>query len=148
MYEQPREVPRRGDGLADRPTADLMKELFEDGQELLRQEVRLAKAEIREELKRAARAAGMIAGGGAVFYAALLAGAATLIAIGATVLPLWLSALIVTVLLGAAGGVAVVMGRRELQQLEPERTVKSLKEDRQWAKETMQSIRSSRHAHA
>jgi hypothetical protein len=132
----------------DRALPDLLRELVTEGQTLLREEVRLAKAEVRREAKKAAKGGAQLGAGGAVGYVALFLLAATLVLIGATFMPAWLSALIVTVIYGAVGFALIQGGKKKLQQTDPAKPVENLKEDRRWAKETMQSIRSSRHAHA
>jgi putative superfamily III holin-X len=137
-----------GDRLADRPLGDLLGEMARDGQELLREELRLAKAELRAEAKKAARGGAELGAGGAVLYAALLLFGATLVLIGATFLPAWLSALIVTVIYGAAGAIAIGRGKQDLAKASPARVVGNLKEDERWAKETMHDIKSSRGASA
>jgi uncharacterized membrane protein YqjE len=142
-----RDWGRDGDGLEEKPLGELMRELVSEGQTLLREEVRLAKAELRNEAKKAGKAGAMMGAGGAVLYVALMCLAATLVLIGATFMPAWLSALIVTALLGVAGFVALRSGQAELKKTDPSRPVKNLKEDGRWAKETMQSIKSSRPAH-
>lgn len=134
--------------LDERPLADLFRELMRDGQTLLREEARLAKAEIRAEVKKAAKGGAAIGAGGALLHTALLCFAAALVLVGATFLPAWLSALFVTILLGAAGWTAVSWGKKRLSSAEPARAVDHIKEDGRWAKETMRSIKSERHAHA
>ena len=52
-------------------------------------------------------------------------------------MPLWLAALIVTVLWAVIGAVLAARGRNELQQATPpvpEQTIETVKEDIQWAK--------------
>jgi hypothetical protein len=134
--------------LDDRPLADLIRELMQEGQTLLREEARLAKAEIRAEAKKAAKGGAAIGAGGALLHTALLLLAATLVLLGATFLPEWVSALIVTILFAAGGWAAVSWGKKRLSGAEPARAVENIKEDGRWAKETMRSIKSERHAHA
>jgi hypothetical protein len=57
---------------ADRTFGDLMGEVTHDLSTLVRQEVELAKAEIREEGKKAGKAAGMFGGAGLASYMVLL----------------------------------------------------------------------------
>jgi len=57
---------------ADRSFGDLMGEVTRDMSTLVRQEVELAKAEIREEGKKAGKAAGMFGGAGFAGYMVLL----------------------------------------------------------------------------
>lgn len=136
-----------GDAIGERPLGELVSELVHEGQTLLREEVRLAKAEVRNEARKASKAGAALGAGGAVLYVALMCLAATLVLIGATFMPAWLSALIVTALLAIAGYVALQRGQAELKKLNPARPVENLKEDGRWAKETMRSIKSSRPAH-
>jgi hypothetical protein len=143
-YERDVEV----DALGERPLADLIRELMQEGRTLVREEARLAKAELRAEAKKAAKGGAAIGAGGALLHTALLCFAATLVIVGATFLPAWLSALLVTILLGAVGWAAVSAGKKRLSSAEPARAVTHIKEDGRWAKETMQSIKSERHAHA
>jgi hypothetical protein len=145
--------PARGrhDGsqaLRERPLGDLVRELMQEGQGLLRDEVRLAKAEVREEAAKAAKGGAAMGAGGAVLYLALLFLGVTLVLAGATFLPAWLAALIVTGIYAAAGWAALSRGRRELKDTRPTRAVEHVKEDAQWARETMRDIKSSRSANA
>ncbi|HYG67388.1 MAG TPA: phage holin family protein [Anaeromyxobacteraceae bacterium] len=134
--------------LDDRPLPELLRELVGESQTLLREEVRLAKAEIRNEAKKAAKGGAELGAGGAVAYVALFCLAATLIVLGDLFLPLWLSAAIVTVLFAIVGFALIQGGRKQIQHTRPARAVDHLKEDKEWAKETMRSVRSSRHGHA
>jgi uncharacterized membrane protein YqjE len=139
----------RGDDgweLEERPLGDLIRELLQDAQGLVRDELRLAKAEIREEARKATKGAAGVGAGGAFLYAALLFLGVTLVLIGATFLPAWVAALIVTAIYGATGYAAVNFGRNELRKTRPSRAVEHVKEDARWAKETMRDIRSSRSA--
>lgn len=134
--------------LQAQPTGELFKELFDQAQQMVQQELRVARAEAEKELRKAVRGSAITLAGGAIVYAGFLALIAGLVALSSTFLPLWAAALIVGVLVCVAGGLAVAEGRRELKQLHPTEPVRQLKEDGQWAKHTMQSIRSNRHARA
>jgi hypothetical protein len=114
----------------------LMREIAVDVQEVLRSEIRLAKAEIGGEvakLKRASKSAlpGMIF----LFYCVglfLLTGVYAL----ELVLPAWLSALIMAVFAGLIAAMLVSPAVREAREVHPtpERTIQSMKENVQWAK--------------
>ncbi|HEX9308825.1 MAG TPA: phage holin family protein [Anaeromyxobacter sp.] len=134
--------------LRERPLADLVRELVQEGQGLLRDEVRLAKAEVREEARKASKGAGAIGAGGAALHAALLFLGVTLVLLGATLLPAWFAALVVTAIYAGAGWAALSYGRQELRRTRPSGAVEHVKEDARWAKETMRDIRSSRSANA
>jgi hypothetical protein len=140
-----------GDGLLadeERPTAELVKEAFSEARLLVKEELRLAKAEAKTEARKAARAGAGFGAGGVLLHLALFPFVACLVAIFDAFLPLWLAALVVTVLVAGAGGAAIFYGKKRLETLEPERTVRTFKEDKEWAKDTMQSIRSHRHGNA
>jgi VIT1/CCC1 family predicted Fe2+/Mn2+ transporter len=138
----------REDGLRDRPLADLLRDLVQEGQGLLREEVRLAKAEIRAEAKKATKGAAELGAGGAVLYAALLLLGVALILLGDLFLPAWAAALIVTAIYAIAGLVLLGRGKEDLRRADPARAVENVKEDARWVKETMRDIRSSRSANA
>lgn len=138
----------RDASLRDRDTGDLLKELFAQAQVLVREELHLAKAETKYEAKKAVRAGAGFGAGGVLLHTALLVGAACLVAVGWSFLPLWASALIVCAIFAIAGAIALSYGKQRMDSIEPERTVQNLKENQRWAKDTMQSIRLHRHADA
>jgi uncharacterized membrane protein YqjE len=123
--------------MRERPIGELVKELAGQTSTLVRQEIQLAQAEVTAKGKVAGRGAGMLAGAAVAGLLALIALTAVLIAALDTAMPLWLAALIVTVLWAAIGGVLAARGRKELQHAAPpvpEQTVETVKEDIQWAK--------------
>ena len=123
--------------MRDRPVGELVKELAGQTSTLVRQEIQLAQAEVATKGKLAGRGAGLLAGAAGAALLALGALSAVLIAALDTAMPLWLAALIVTVLWGAIAAVFAARGRKELQQAAPpvpEQTVETVKEDIQWAK--------------
>lgn len=133
--------------LRDAPMGELFRGLVHEGQALLREEVRLAKAEVREEARKAARGGAMVGAGGAVVYVALFLLAATLVLVGATFLQAWLSALIVTALFAAAGLAVLKAGQKQLGRADPVGPVKrEIQEEGRWASETMRDVRSTRRA--
>ncbi len=120
-----------------RSFAGVVEDIVGNVQGIIRSEVRLAKTEIKEETAKAGRAGGML-GGGAVLglYAlgfALLAG---FFALEYVVAP-WLSALIVAVVTGVIAAILVSMGWKRLKQAHPrpEKTIDTMKENVQWAKD-------------
>jgi uncharacterized membrane protein YqjE len=124
-------------GTRDRPVGELVKDLAGQTSTLVRQEIQLAQAELTSKGKVAGRGAGMLAGAAVAALLALIALTAVLIAALDTAMPLWLAALIVTVLWGVIGAVLAARGRKELQHAAPpvpEQTVETVKEDIQWAK--------------
>ncbi|GAA2216318.1 phage holin family protein [Nonomuraea monospora] len=123
---------------ASKPSlGDLVGDLGSDLSKLFRQEVELAKTEIREEATKAGKAAGMFGGAGfAGWMTALFLSLALVWGLDAAIDAGW-AALIVAVLWGVTAAVMFVMGRKRLQTVSPvpEETVKTLKEDVQWARD-------------
>ncbi|MCA1717373.1 MAG: phage holin family protein [Actinobacteria bacterium] len=121
----------------NRSLGELFSELAQETSTLVRQEVNLAKTEMSHKASRAGKHVGVLAAGGAVAYAGLLAILAGVIVLLDNVMPLWVSALLVGVVLAIVGYLLV---RRALDALKredfaPRETIETLKEDQQWAKE-------------
>jgi hypothetical protein len=105
---------------------------------LIRQEVDLARTEVSANAVRTARNASLIGVGAVVGYAAFLALVAAAIALLASLgLDTWVAALIVAIVLGAVAAALVQRGRSQLDaaSIAPRRTIESLKEDAELAKE-------------
>jgi uncharacterized membrane protein YqjE len=115
---------------------DLLGKVTTDLSTLMRQEVELAKVEIKEEATKAGKASGMLAGAGAVGYLVLVFLALTLMFALDAAMPIGWAALITAAVLGVVAALLFVLGRKRLQQVnpKPEQTVETLKEDIQWAK--------------
>ncbi|SNT63823.1 Putative Holin-X, holin superfamily III [Streptosporangium subroseum] len=116
---------------------ELVGEIGEDLSKLVRQELLLAKAEVREEAAKAGKAAGLLGGAGfAGYMVAVLVTLAVMFGLG-NVMDLGWAALIVAVIWAVAGAALYVSGRARLRQVSPtpERTVETLKEDARWARD-------------
>jgi fatty acid desaturase len=113
--------------------ADLSREMTT----LVRQEIALATTEMGRKVSRVGRDVGFLALGGAVAYAAFLAIVAAAILLLGAVLPGWLAALIVGVVVAAVGYLLVHNGLAALKRedLAPHQTIDTLKEDLAWAKD-------------
>ncbi|WP_093840395.1 phage holin family protein [Streptomyces aidingensis] len=118
------------------PLGELVSEIVTDVQTLLRQEMELAKAEIREEGRRAGKAAGMFGGAGFAGYMVAVLGSFTAVFALDNVLGLAWSALIVTGAWAVIGAVLFVLGRIGMRSFSPKprKTLDSLKEDARWAR--------------
>jgi Putative Actinobacterial Holin-X, holin superfamily III len=120
----------------ERGIGELVKDLAGQTSTLVRQEIKLAQAEVTEKGKVAGRGVGMLAGAGAA--ALLMLGTLTAVLVVAldSALALWLAALIVTLLWGVVAAVLAQSGRKALQAATPPapQTVETVKEDIQWAK--------------
>jgi hypothetical protein len=121
----------------ERSLAELLKQLSDQSNRLVQQEIELAKAEMALKGKRLGIGAGAF--GAAGIIALLAAGAATATAILALaiVLDAWLAALLVTVAYLAVAGVLALVGRSQVEAGTPpvpEQAIESSKEDVRWTK--------------
>ncbi len=122
----------------DRSLGDLFADLSRQTSTLIRQEIELAKTEMTAKASRLGRDVASLGAGAAVGYAGFLAIVYGVIVLLATVLgSVWLSAFIVGAVLAAVGFFLVQSGRQAMQreELTPQRTIESLKEDAEWAKD-------------
>lgn len=103
---------------------------------LVRKEIELAKAELSGEVAKAGKGAGMFGGAGVTaMYGLTFVSLAAMFGLG-EVMPLGLAALVVGVVYLAVAGVLVATGKKAFSDFspKPERTIKTLKEDAQWAR--------------
>jgi uncharacterized membrane protein YqjE len=131
-------------GRDDRSTAELLRRLSEQTGDLVRQEMELAKAELREKGKAAGLGAGMFGGAGVAGLYALGALTAAAILALAIVLDAWLAALIVGLAYAAAAGVLALSGKQKVEEATPpvpEQAIESSKEDVEWTKQRAQAGR-------
>ena len=131
-----------GNPMRDEPMGQLFKELSNDLSTLIRQELRLAQAEMTEKGKQLGVGAGMFGGAGVIGLLALGSLTACLIAALATAMETWLAALIVTVVYAAIGGALALKGRDRVTEAAPpapEQTIETIQEDVAWAKTRLSS---------
>ena len=125
--------------LEERSLRSLIGQLSRDGSLLVQQEMALAKLELTEKARVLAKSGAAIAVGGLVLYAGLLTIVAGLVLALALVLPAWVSALLVGVVVAAAGAVLLLRGKKELTDLDlkPNKTAASVKRDIETMKEAI-----------
>ncbi|GHF65784.1 hypothetical protein FHX82_006067 [Amycolatopsis bartoniae] len=116
--------------VSDASVGQLMSNVSRDLSTLLRQELTLAKAEVKAEAAKAGKGAGMLGGAGFAGYMVLLFLSLALWWGLANVMDQSWAALIVAALWAIAAAVLFATGRRNLRRVEPvpERTVETLKE--------------------
>jgi hypothetical protein len=130
------------------PLTSLLRDLRDEVTTLLRQEIALAKAEISEKIKRLTRDIALIAVGGILAIVAaifLLLAVRDLLAVGLLAagvsagVAVWLAPLIIALAIGIAAWVMIDRGRKALakEDLTPRKTIQSLREDQQWAKQKL-----------
>src|SRR4051795_3904796 len=108
----------------------LMGEVAKDLSTLMRQELELAKVEVKAEAKKAGQGAGMFGAAGFAGYMGLMFLSFALWWALANVMDVGLAALIVAVIWGVIGAVAYFMGRKKFAEVnpKPERTVETLQQ--------------------
>lgn len=121
----------------ERSLGEVVADVFRDGSELIRQEIELAKTEIRENLSRIAKDGIGVAIGAVLALVGMLALVAAAILGLAEVVPAWLAALIVGGVLALIGLIMVMAGLRGIREggIAPERTMETLREDARMVKE-------------
>jgi hypothetical protein len=130
--------------LRERPIGEIANELMRDVSLLVRQEVELAKAEMREKGRVALPGIGMIGGAGLVGLCAAGSLTTFLVLALAMFLDAWLAALLVGVGLGLAAAGLWLAGKERVEDAGrpiPEETIENVKEDAQWVKEHARSGR-------
>ncbi len=116
----------------DRSVGELVQQLSSQTSTLIRQEMRLAQAELQEKGKRAGLGAGMFGGAGLVALYGVGALIAAAIMVLGTALDPWLAAVIVGVVLLAVGGLLALIGKRQVRQAtpaKPEQALESVQRD-------------------
>ena len=138
------DIPRRYD-LAGAPQGlgSLITGIIKDLQDLLRAEVQLAKTELREDATGIGKALAFIAAGAFVGLVGLIFLIQAIVWILDEFLNDWLAATIVAVTLLAIAAILALSGKNKLSatNLKPEQTIETLKEDQQWAKQQINSVK-------
>ncbi|HEU0130473.1 MAG TPA: phage holin family protein [Mycobacteriales bacterium] len=117
-----------------RGVGELIGEIASDLSALVRQEIALAKAEVKQEAGKAGGAAGMFGGAGVAGLLVAIFGTLTLMFALDALMPIGWAALIVTVLWAVTGLVLYTRGRDKLRSVKaPQQTIETLKEDARWA---------------
>jgi uncharacterized membrane protein YqjE len=118
--------------LSERSVAELLKQLSDQTQTLVRQEFELARVELTEKGKQAGIGAGMFGAAGMLgLYALGALTAAIVLAISLAVTG-WLAALITAALYGAVAGILALNGKGRVSRgvpPVPEQTVQTVRED-------------------
>ena len=139
---------RSADGRAadgnDPALGDLFRQLAQDSATLVRQEMTLAKAELKSNVKSVARDAAMVAVGGILALVGVVVLIAFLVvAVGDMLDNYWLGALVVGVLFLLVGGLLAMSSLKKLkhEEVAPTRTLETLKEDKQWLQSEIKQAR-------
>jgi uncharacterized membrane protein YqjE len=117
---------------ADASTAQLVTQLTEKSTQLIREELRLAQAEMTAKAKHAGVGAGLFGGAGLIALYGVGSLIATVILLLALAMDPWLAALIVTVVLFAIAGIAALVGKKQVSRAtppKPEQTIANVQRD-------------------
>ena len=122
--------------VVERSIGSLVNDIVGNVQEIIRSEVRLAKAEVTEELTKARRAMIWLVAGAVVATMAFGFLLLTVVYVLAHFFQPWVAALIVALGSGAIGGALAAVGASQIKRvsLRPPRTITSVQENLQWAK--------------
>jgi len=121
-----------------RSVSEVLQDIVRNLQEMVRYEIRLAKVEIRGEIKEAVSSGAWIAAGGVAAISASMFVLWALAYALATRMPMWAATLTVGLVLAAAAAALIMSGIRRAQRIDlvPERTVESVKENLEWMKQS------------
>jgi len=126
----------------DRTLGEMFAELSRDTRTLVQQEIQLAKTELTEKASKMGKSIGFVVGGGLIAYGGVLAiVGAIVLALIATGLPAWVGALLGGILVAGIGYLFIHAGLAGLrpQQLKPQQTIETLREDAQWLRNQTKS---------
>jgi hypothetical protein len=128
-YQGPDEAASRAD-VSNSSVGELLGEVTRDLSTLMRQEMELAKAEIKQEITKTGKGAGLLGGAGFAGYMVLLFLSIALWWALANVMNEAWAALIVALLWAVVGAVLYARGRAQLRAVhpKPEQTVETLRE--------------------
>lgn len=119
-------------GTGSDQVGELVQRASQQLTELVRGELRLAQAEMKEKGRRYAKGSGLFGGAGVVGFLTLEALVAAAIAGLAVPLPVWAAALIVTAILGAIAAVIALSGKKQISRAAPpmpEQAIENVKAD-------------------
>lgn len=123
----------------DRSLGELLGEMTSSLSTLMRKEIDLARVELKEEVRQAGKAGGLLGGAALIAHmgALLLSLALALGLSDALDADPWVGLLVVGVIAVGVAAVLGAQGRNKLQQVDPvpQQTVQTLKEDVQWVKQ-------------
>jgi len=123
--------------LENASTAGLISELVSQAGVLARKEVELAKRELREDLRREAVAAGQLGIAGVAGLMTLNLLLVTAVLALTRAMPGWIAGLLVSAATLLVAVAMALIGWKRIKRPPLERTRRTLKDDAQWAKESL-----------
>jgi hypothetical protein len=129
-------APARGE---ERPVGEIIGELWENTEKLVRQEMELGLAELDRKATRLKADVTMAAVGGSVLYAGVLTLVAAVVLLLSKAVDPWLAALIVGVAVSGIGFMLVQRGKKDMEavDMKPEQTIRSVERSAHTFKEAV-----------
>jgi uncharacterized membrane protein YqjE len=130
------DAPNGQAAASDQSIGQLVSEVTDQIGTLVRKQLEMAVVELRDELRRAVKAGGMLSGGAVSGYLALLFASLALAWALDSKMPRPVAFFTVAVLHGLAAGALLRLAQQEVEQVDPvaKQTVESLKDNLEWAK--------------
>jgi uncharacterized membrane protein YqjE len=121
---------------SERSLGEIVGDVAQDMTTLVKQELELARTELKQEAAKAGKGAGMLGGAGIAALIFLVFLSLTITFLLDNWMPLEVAALIVTAVWAVVAAVLAARGRRELKRSNPQlpKTQQTLKEDAEWAR--------------
>ncbi|MDP9070855.1 MAG: phage holin family protein, partial [Actinomycetota bacterium] len=120
----------------DKPVGELLADMTSQVTTLMRKEVEMAMIELKDEMKQAAKAGGMLSGAALSGYLAALFGSFAVAWFLDRKLPRPLAFGLVAMLHGAAAATLLNVSHQKIKEVDlaPTQTIETLKENVEWAK--------------
>lgn len=133
----PTSTPDSAQPRDDRSLGQIVGDVAQDLSTLVRQELDLAKTEVKQEAGRAGKGVGMLGGAGVAGHLALIFLSLFAMFVLNNAMPLELSALVVTAFWAIVAVVLAQRGKKALDRTNPAlpQTRRSLREDAAWARQ-------------
>lgn len=121
----------------------LLTGLIKDIQDLVRGELRLAKTELKVDASAAGKAIGYLVAGGLMGVVAVVFIALAVAALLDKWMQTWIAVAIVAAALTLIAAILAMTGKSKLSagNLRPDQTIDSLKEDQEWARQQINSVK-------
>jgi hypothetical protein len=125
---------RQKQHLREMSVAELLRRIPEEARLLIRSQTMLLKSELGMKIGQSVKYSIFLLAGVIIAWLGIMAAVATVIVVIGLFIPLWASALVVTLALLIGGGILALAGLGKLRKMEwvPRRTVETVKENIQW----------------
>jgi uncharacterized membrane protein YqjE len=129
-------APPRQEQEQERSLGDIVSDVATDLSTLVKQEMELARTELKQEAARAGKGAGLLGGAGVAGHLLLISLTLTIAFLLDNWMPVEVAFLITTLLWAIIAGVLAMTGRTALRKANPQlpQTQQTLKEDAAWAR--------------